>query len=241
MLSEVEPLFQVKEECIQCKMSFHTSRVRPSFRKGISRDSDFCIHYKDEVNPDYYVVRVCPFCGFAFTENFSKLMNDKQRQVFIEKLSQNWQQRDYGGERTWEEALRTYQLALICAQIKQESDRIIASLLHHIAWLYRYKNDWANEQRFLEHALDAYVKVYEIEEVDLNNARLMYLIGELNRRLKNYHAAVQWFSRVVNDKRIMDAGMIRACREMWAVTRENMLEDEEAEAGDNTDEAEAEA
>lgn len=239
MLSEVEPLFQIKVECIHCNMSFHTSRVRPSFRKGISRDSDFCIHYKDDVNPDYYVVRVCPFCGFAFTENFSKKMTDQQKQVFQERISKQWQQRDYGGERTWEEALRTYQLALVSAQIKQESDRIIASLLHHIAWLYRYRDDSTNERRFLEHALEAYVKVFEVEEVNLNDARLMYLIGELNRRLKNYHAAVQWFSRVVNDKKIMDAGMIRACREMWALTRENMREDGEEDVQESGAEAEA--
>lgn len=239
MLRDVDPLYQIKETCIQCNMTFHTSRVRSSFRKGVSRDSDFCIHYKDDINPDYYVVRVCPFCGFSFTENFSRTMTDQQRENFVQKISQNWQQREYGGKRTWEDALRTYQLALMCAQIKHESDRIIASLLHHIAWMYRYKEDEANEHRFLQHALDAYVKVYEVEEADLNNARLMYLIGELNRRLKNYNAAIQWFSRVVNDKRIMDASMIRACREMWAVTRENMIEDQEAAEGEQPAEKDA--
>ena len=50
----------------------------------------------------------------------------------------------------------------------------------------------------------------------------MYLIGELNRRLGNYNDAVRWFARVINDKSIEDAGMIRASREMWQAIREEM-------------------
>lgn len=220
---EVEPLYKVKVDCIICENSFETSRMRPSFKKGVSTDSDFCIHYKDpEMNPDYYVVRVCPRCGYASTENFSTSITERQIQLFKEKVTDHWTWRDYSGQRTWEEALQTYQLALISAQIKQESDRIIASLLHHIAWFYRYKNKESEERRFLKHALDAYTKVYEYEGIDVNNARLMYLIGELHRRLENYHEAVQWFSRVVNDKKIVDAAMIAACREQWAVVSEQL-------------------
>lgn len=102
---------------------------------------------------------------------------------------------------------------------------MFAVLLQHIAWLYRYKGDREQENRFLRFSLDSYIKVYEYEGVELNNARLMYLIGGIHRRLKEYNETVMWFSRVVNDKKIMDAGMIRACREQWAVTRENMLEE----------------
>ncbi|MNP73509.1 hypothetical protein D3C76_1702310 [compost metagenome] len=51
----------------------------------------------------------------------------------------------------------------------------------------------------------------------------MYLIGELHRRVGDYNNAVKWFSRVINDKKIMDAAMIRASREQWAVLREDML------------------
>ncbi|MBE0341881.1 DUF2225 domain-containing protein, partial [Paenibacillus sp. 28ISP30-2] len=49
------------------------------------------------------------------------------------------------------------------------------------------------------------------------------LIGELHRRTGNFNEAVRWFSRVINDKNIMDAAMIRASREQWAVLREQML------------------
>ncbi|MNW08672.1 hypothetical protein D3C71_2055000 [compost metagenome] len=50
----------------------------------------------------------------------------------------------------------------------------------------------------------------------------MFLIGELNRRTGQFNEAVKWFSRIVNDRKIMDAGMIRAAREQWGVIREQM-------------------
>ncbi|MBP1993083.1 DUF2225 domain-containing protein [Paenibacillus eucommiae] len=219
----VEPLFNVTVKCTYCENSFETSRVRPSFKKATHTDTDFCVHYKN-VNPDFYVVRICPFCGFAATESFSDKWTSDQRADFGEKVASNWTMKEYGKERTWEDALQVYKLALLCAQIKNEKVRVIAGLLHHIAWLHRYKNNWEQEKRFLEFALGAYIGVYETESGSLNNAKLMFLMGELNRRLQRYNEAIKWFGRVINDRKIMDAGMIKASREQWVVTREDMLQ-----------------
>lgn len=220
---EVDPLYQIQVVCLCCEQSYKTSRVRPSFKKAIRMDADFCGHYKS-VNPDYYVVRVCPFCGFAFTEHFSERMTPEHRKHYYDKLGKNGIAPDLTGERDWNRAMQSYKLALLCAQIKEESHRVLAGLLHHIAWLYRYAGDREQEERFLRYALEAYVKVFESEDSALNNARLMYLIGELHRRLRDYSQAIFWFGRVIDDKKIMDAAMIRACREQWKQTREDMLE-----------------
>ncbi|CAM4381611.1 DUF2225 domain-containing protein [Paenibacillus phoenicis] len=219
---ELEPLYQIKVTCIHCQSEFSTSRVRPSFKRAVRTDTDFCGYYQKE-NPDYYVVRVCPSCGFASTENSVSRLTDRQRALFQEAIGSRFNQKDYGGRRDWETAMETYKLALICAQTIGETDRIIASLLHHIAWLYRYKNNVEQEKRFLEYSLEAYIRVYEKEGVGGSDARLMYLIGELNRRIGKYNDAVKWFGRVINDKRIMDAAMIRASREQWALLREEMM------------------
>jgi len=218
----MDPLFLAKADCIQCSRPFQTSRVRPSFKKPKKTDTDFCAYFDEAANPDYYVVRVCPFCGFAGTENFSPLMTPAQKETYMERLGRQWSMQDYCGKRSWEDALLCYKRALLCAQIKNESDRIIAGILHHIAWLYRYRGDEAQETRFLEFALQAYVRVFERDGTDVNNARLMYLLGELNRRLGQFHEAVRWFARVVNNKKIMDAAMIRASREQWMAVREEM-------------------
>lgn len=218
----LEPLYTITVTCGNCEHPFTTSRVRPSFKKAMSSDSDFCGYYKNE-NPDFYVVRVCPKCGLASTEHSADSLNERQRSDFQSKIASRWIQRDFGGKRGLEEALETYKLALLCAQSIGEKERIVASLLHHIAWLYRYQGNEEQELRFLAHSLDSYVRVYEVEGVGVNDARLLYLIGELNRRLGRYSDAVQWFSRVIHDKKIVDSAMIRASREQWTILREQML------------------
>ncbi|MNZ33405.1 hypothetical protein D3C78_507500 [compost metagenome] len=166
---------------------------------------------------------MCPACGFASTENSLESLNDRQRKLFQEQIGSKIIQRDYGGQRDWNAALETYKLALLCAQTVGDKERIVASLLHHIAWLYRYKENREQEQRFLQFSLESYIRVYENEDPHGNDARLMYLIGELHRRVGDYNNAVKWFSRVINDKKIMDAAMIRASREQWIMLREDML------------------
>ena len=224
MEKEIAPLYRTKVKCPCCESEFETSRVRPSFKKVIRTDTDFCAYFKD-VNPDYYVVRVCPYCGFSFTENFSPQLSVKQKRAYLDRIGSKWQGgRDYSGERDAAMAMETYKLALLSAQAVGEKDRVVAALLHHIAWLHRYEGREEEERRFLQYALEAYIRVYETEQETISSARLLYLIGELNRRLGNYHEAVRWFSRVVNDPAIMDAAMIRAAREQWQAIREQMAE-----------------
>jgi len=219
---ELEPLYKVKITCNYCEHVFETSRVRPSLKRPYRSDSDFCAYYKKE-NPDFYVVRICPECGFASTENSTEKLSDLQKKNFMDQVGSRWEKRDYSGPRTLANALETYKLGLLCAQAIKEKDRVIAGLLHHIAWLYRYREDHEQERRFLEFSLDAYVKVFEREGAGSNEARLLYLIGELNRRIGRFHEAVKWFGRVIHDKRITDAAMIRASREQWALLREQMI------------------
>jgi uncharacterized protein len=96
----LEPLFKVKVTCKNCDYMFETSRVRPSFKKSVGSESDFYVRYK-EINPEYYVVRVCPFCGFATTENFSDKISPGQKGEFELRVRTNWSYRDFGGERSW--------------------------------------------------------------------------------------------------------------------------------------------
>jgi len=220
----MEPLYESKISCICCETIFQSTRVRPSFKRASAVDSDFCGHYDNGINPDFYVVRICPSCGFASTENGFDKLNDTQKKNYYERIGLNWKGQDFSGERTAEQAMASYKLALLTAQATGVKDRVIAGLLHHIAWLYRYEKNEMEEQRFLKFALEAYIRVFELEGVSVNNAKLMYLLGELNRRIGEMNEAVKWFSRVVNDKKIMDAAMIRASREQWQFIRQEAEE-----------------
>ncbi|MNZ74061.1 hypothetical protein D3C78_924970 [compost metagenome] len=218
----MNPLYQSKITCICCETIFNTSRVRPSFKKTMKSDTDFCNYYKTDINPDYYVVRVCPSCGFATTENGLERLSDKQKKMYYDEIGFRWKNHDYSGARDAKQAMACYKLALLAGQVVGEKDRVIAGILHHIAWLYRYESNIHEEKRFLQFALQAYIRVYEGEESEVNNARLMYMIGELNRRTGDENEAVRWFSRIVNDKRIMDSAMIQASRAQWQLIREEM-------------------
>lgn len=58
----IDPLYTVKCTCLMCGNEYHTSKVRPSFKKPYKRDTDFCLHYQ-ETNPEFYVdsnmIRAC--------------------------------------------------------------------------------------------------------------------------------------------------------------------------------------
>lgn len=212
----LEPLYESTANCPCCETTFPITRVRPSFKNPSSSDTDFCGYYNKGVNPDYYVIRVCPYCGFSFSENsFTRGLTENQKKLYYKEIGNHWTSQSFLGERSDEVALVTYKRALMIAQLLEVPNAVIAGFLHHIAWIYRYMKNEAEEQRFLNFALDRYIIVYENESGSDKNARLLYLIGELNKRLGNYNDAVKWFSRVVNDKSIMDAGMIRASREQW--------------------------
>nr|WP_028560636.1 DUF2225 domain-containing protein [Paenibacillus pinihumi] len=222
-MEALDPLYTTHVRCSCCETPFTTARMRSSFKKATHMDSDFCSYYNNDNNPDYYVVRVCPYCGFASTENSASSLTEGQKSSYLAKLGLNWKPRDYDGQRTLSQAMECYKLALLCAQSVGEKERIIAGLLQHIAWLYRYMGAYEQEKRFLRFALDAYIRVYEVEGSSINNAKLMYLIGELHRRVNEPYEAVKWFSRVIHNKKITDSAMIHRSREQWQVLREEML------------------
>src|SRR5690606_3558274 len=131
-------------------------------------------------------------------------MTDEQKQRYYNEIGKHWTEQFFHGERTIDQALTTYKRALIIAQLMKEEPRLIAGFLHHIAWLYRYKGQAEEEKRFLQFALEQYIVVFEQETNSEKNARLLYIIGELNKRVGNFQEAVKWFSRVVNDQSIVD-------------------------------------
>ena len=221
---QVKPLYTLTAECPACSQSFSTSRIRPRYKKAVKLDSDFCPYFADpDLNPDYYVVQVCEHCGCGTTERAQKRWSDHQRAEFNKRVASQWKFRSYGGQRSWQDALETYQLALLTAQTIRDSQRVIAGLLHHIVWLYRYEGHHELEQRYMRYALNAYQEVYERESDD-NDARLIFIMAELHRRLGEYLEAAVYYARIIKDKRIADSAIIAAAREQWTIMRKEMKE-----------------
>jgi len=111
-----------------------------------------------------------------------------------------------------------YKRAIECAKMQREEDAVLASLYLQMAWINRLRGDEEKEKVNMEQALAHYVDVYEKSELE-DASKVMYLIGELNRRLKREKDAIFWFSRVVNDDKSSQAMRHRA-RQAWQMLRQ---------------------
>jgi uncharacterized protein (DUF2225 family) len=222
------PLYQVKVKCPVCGASFNTSRVRSKSCIVEGRDTDFCVYYK-EYNPIYYEVAVCKHCGYA--DMYSRLneIDPEDAGTVREKIEGKWNGRDFGGERTIEDALDSYKLALLCSQLRKGNPAgAVASICMRLAWLYRMKGDTKEEKRFLAHALEQYMELYDRGRTPekMDEITLVYIIGELSRRLGKGKDAVVWFNRVVSHEMSKQKPLIvRMAREQWLLIRNTGQED----------------
>ena len=206
----MEDLYTKYLTCKLCGREFSSLLVRKSKQAVTKTDSDFCTYYVDEV-PYFYHVFICPACGYAFLEPFTKKPGDKIK----EKISPL---PDYfSGKRDAPTAQLAYKRAIECAKIQREDDAVLASLYLHLGWIFRLTGAEEKELAALREALGYYVAVYESSNLP-DASKVMYMIGELNRRLGNAKEAVFWYSRVTSDEK-SNAAMRRRARDAWQSMR----------------------
>lgn len=213
----MDDLFLKKLKCLNCKNDFESSKVRRSKYSVVKVDTDFCTYYRGE-NPMFYNSFVCPQCGYGFTENF-RTPGDSVKEKISSHISPF--SLDLGGKRNLDLAVLAHKRVLDCAKLQDEKDIMKASLYLQIAWFYRIEGDADAEQIYLEEALQYYNKAFEEDTSITDVGRVLYLLGELNRRLGRDKEAIFYLGRVINDKTINDPGIIRMARERWQDIRED--------------------
>lgn len=209
--------------CPLCEQKFSSLRVRTSFLKKIKDDTDFCPYYKD-VNPIYYEVIVCPFCGYSSPhDNFDDL-DEEKIEILIKKVYSSWKEKDYTKERDLKDSIDCYRLALYCGQHRNLTWGIMATLSLRLAWLYRFAEDKGREEQFLGFAKEGLEKAYINEKLPIGALKedaLLYLLGELSYRLQEYDEAVIWFSRQIQLPKHKNRPFIeRRTRDQWALAQE---------------------
>jgi uncharacterized protein (DUF2225 family) len=221
----VEPLYDKNYECLFCKKSFTSKKLRSRFVKLSHTDTDFFpVYESEESNPLYYHILVCPFCGFSFSEDFSRAFPPGAKEVINHEVQSRWVRRDFSGERNIQQAIQTYMLAIYCGSLKKEKHIVLAGMYMRIGWLYRVLKNPDQEQRFMRLAIKEYEdSLYhgDYTRTQVSEIKILYLIGELSQRLNDRQKAVQYFSKVIEkQKQTVEPQIIKMARERWHEIRD---------------------
>jgi len=221
-----EAFFEQQKVCPVCKTKFTITRIRSSACMVQERETDFHVKYRD-VDPLLYSIWVCPNCQYASSDkDFETDFKPQEMERLKKGLPMlKSEEPDFSSQRVPQTALRTFELGLRTAMIKQSPAIVVAGLYLRAAWMYREMGKKEEEINYIEQARKLYQHSFEKEwgryAAKMSDSRIMYLIGELYHRCGDYEEAIKWFSRTVMNKDIKKEPEInRLVRAQWETARE---------------------
>lgn len=192
-------LFDKEVNCPVCKQNFKVKAVKVNAPRIHSKDTDFFIKYS-VISPYLYDIWLCPSCGYcAMKADFTKIKS-YQIPLVIQGITPKWRGKNYPEIYDENIAIERYKLALLNAVIMESKDSTKSMICLKIAWMYRILKDSTNESIFLERALEGFNRAYQTEDFPMygmHRFSLIYLLGELCRRLNKDDEAMKWFSKVI--------------------------------------------
>lgn len=192
-------LFLKEVNCPVCENSFKTPTVKVNAPRVISRDSDLFIRYEVE-NPYLYEVWLCPSCGYAALKTDFNKIREFQIKLVKEKITPRWVNREYDIPFSEKISIERYKLALVNSLVIESKSSTKAMICLKIAWMYRLLMDEVNEKNYINQALIAFNDTFINEKLPaygLDRFSIMFLIGELHRRVGEDSLALRWFSEVI--------------------------------------------
>ena len=237
-IATAEMLYNKKTVCPICQNKFESPKVLSKFVQVEKIDVDFCKHHK-YADPLFYEIYVCPKCGFSFNEEIMSLRLTKTIAGDISaKLSDIWDGGDvknYCRERSLDDALETFLLVQYCLADRPFKRSNLSMLLLKTAWLYRYKGDSKLEQEYLNHSMENLAISFEKESFTSVKGEMnaLYLLGVLNFKAGDYHAAARWLERVLrHQSRHAFPLIVNQARDIWAEVRAMMRQEQEEQEHD---------
>ncbi|SKA85201.1 hypothetical protein SAMN05443428_106129 [Caloramator quimbayensis] len=194
-----EYLYDKSYACPVCGNNFKEKTVKIGKARLISKDTDLMPKYEN-INPLFYDVVICPRCGYsALIRYFDKIKQDQADLIRL-KISSKFKAKIYPDIYDLDTAIERYKLALLNSVVKNAKNSEKAYICLKTAWLYRLKDSKEDEKKFLEQAFIGFKEAYEKEAFPIcgmDKFTLMYLLGELSRRLGDNPEALLWFSKVI--------------------------------------------
>ncbi|MFZ7131856.1 MAG: DUF2225 domain-containing protein [Eubacteriales bacterium] len=186
-------------KCPCCQEITKMTIARKSKARIEGRDSDFFIRYR-ELNLYFYEIWVCQYCGYAALSNEYHNIKRDQIEKIKKNITLNWQPRANVIINDVDTAIDRYKLALLCYTQMDALSSQLGTLCLKLAWMYRLKIDINEENRFLALALKQLDYAYYVEPLPfygLDKDHIMYLLGEIHRRLHHKSEALKSYSQVL--------------------------------------------
>lgn len=196
---QVPMLYDRKVTCPVCETVFNAKSIKKNSYRVLEKDSDFFIRYS-RINPYFYDVWVCDECGYASIKSDFEKLNDHDADTIREKITPKWHKKNYPDVYDIDLAIQRYKLSLLNYYTINANDSKKAMNCLKLAWMYRFKKDTKNEFQFLSQALENLNTAYYNELTPIygmNKFTIMYLIGELKRRIGKGDDSLIWFSQVI--------------------------------------------
>jgi len=192
-------IYDKKVVCPVCGSETKIKAPKKGSFRMLKKDSDLMQNYEG-VNPLFYGIEFCNECGYASLPAYFNTIRENQKNLIINNVSLKWKKNLYPDEYTVDVAIKQHKLALLNAVVKESLPSEKALICLRISWFYRMKEDNENERRFQEQCITAFEQAYMSENLPvggLDNWTLLYLIGELYRRIGNNEKASSYFSQVL--------------------------------------------
>lgn len=207
---EEASLYDKKVVCPVCGTEFFARALKTSAYRMKGRESDFYINY-DNVNPYFYDVLLCNVCGYAAMKADFEKIRKSEIELIRQNISQRWNSHEYPSVYNVDIAIERYKLSLLNYTVMGSKASRKAMNCLKLSWMYRLIDDGVNERLFMEQALIGFKDTYFNESLPvygMDKFAVMYLMGELNRRLGNNEEAIRYFGEVITsrgaDKKIKD-------------------------------------
>lgn len=225
-------LWNKKMICPFCSKEFETTRLRASAIRVKEKWTDFGSLY-DGPSPTVYSITACSHCMVAArNEEFEKfnagyepkLMEFSKR---ARATAASKAELFALGELSVEQSVKRHELAIACHKMRAHAEAgELAGLYLHIVWMYRSNGQPEQERKYLQPAMEAYKEFYEkgskLPE-KLGEPGVVYLIGELYRRMGNYREARVYYAKALGSKELEAFPNIESLlREQMLVAKEQM-------------------
>jgi hypothetical protein len=186
--------FPITLTCPVCGKDFKSQSVG-SCGHG-SKRTDFRPNYWG-ANPVRYFYHNCPDCGYCNSQNFFK--KEFKNQQFKEKIkSMGPLEKGSSGI----DLSTKIERAMHCLEVMRDFDLIdINDFAMANNWInaYWWAENQQSEKRFGEITLDYFERAFDKDLIPENQyLTIMYLRGEIHRRIGNFKKAVELFRKVID-------------------------------------------